>query len=307
MSRQRSDDRMNVTLPDDIRLWDLLDGRSQSSRALSFLMAQTSPFSLLSFLFLSLTFTLNPNIESRSRMANMEESRQPASHSNSSDPEPFFPHPPPPAQSSQETDSQSNNKRKKTSSSSSSSTSTSSKVKGGKATIKPHICPTCSSTFSRLFNLNQHVLIHTNNREFNCLEDGCSKVFLRSTDLTRHCKHVHRVDTKKDKRYSIQKKKLSDKNKQQTSSASTSYQPPPSPSASSSASSEHTNSTGASSYSTYSNSALERDSAFNKLAQEPLALLQRKPLPGDQSDNESMELDMRDDYSDRIRPTYDSR
>lgn len=160
------------------------------------------------------------------------------------------------------------NKRKKSSTSTENVTSN-----------KLHQCPICLNSFSRLFNLTQHQVIHTGQRDYGCLEPDCTRSFVRSTDLTRHCKHVHKIDTRKEKRYEGQKKRLSAKNKDQSASvnsnnSNSNYAPPLSPSSSSSTSSENTNSTQASSTTSSSTSAFKLDGMHHSRSQAQLP----KPL-----------------------------
>ncbi|KAJ3225773.1 hypothetical protein HK099_006273 [Clydaea vesicula] len=55
---------------------------------------------------------------------------------------------------------------------------------------KSFVCPTCSKTFSRNWNLKTHLDTHIpkdkRNRPCICLHKGCEKRFIRSHDLVRH-------------------------------------------------------------------------------------------------------------------------
>ncbi|KAJ8283540.1 hypothetical protein COCON_G00023900 [Conger conger] len=58
---------------------------------------------------------------------------------------------------------------------------------------KPHRCPTCSKSFSRLENLKIHTRSHTGEKPYVCPYEGCSKRYSNSSDRFKHTR-THYVD-----------------------------------------------------------------------------------------------------------------
>ncbi|XP_007435977.1 zinc finger protein GLIS2 isoform X2 [Python bivittatus] len=58
---------------------------------------------------------------------------------------------------------------------------------------KPHRCPTCSKSFSRLENLKIHNRSHTGEKPYLCPYEGCSKRYSNSSDRFKHTR-THYVD-----------------------------------------------------------------------------------------------------------------
>ncbi|KAG8506463.1 Zinc finger protein GLIS2 [Galemys pyrenaicus] len=58
---------------------------------------------------------------------------------------------------------------------------------------KPHRCPTCSKSFSRLENLKIHNRSHTGEKPYVCPYEGCSKRYSNSSDRFKHTR-THYVD-----------------------------------------------------------------------------------------------------------------
>ncbi|XP_036266145.1 zinc finger protein GLIS2 isoform X2 [Pipistrellus kuhlii] len=58
---------------------------------------------------------------------------------------------------------------------------------------KPHRCPTCSKSFSRLENLKIHNRSHTGEKPYVCPYEGCNKRYSNSSDRFKHTR-THYVD-----------------------------------------------------------------------------------------------------------------
>ncbi|KAL4648689.1 zinc finger protein GLIS2-like [Arapaima gigas] len=58
---------------------------------------------------------------------------------------------------------------------------------------KPHRCPTCSKSFSRLENLKIHNRSHTGEKPYICPYEGCNKRYSNSSDRFKHTR-THYVD-----------------------------------------------------------------------------------------------------------------
>lgn len=59
----------------------------------------------------------------------------------------------------------------------------------------PCTFPGCDKTFARKYNMENHSLVHLNQREkvHGCGYDACSAAFVRRHDLNRHLRTVHKV------------------------------------------------------------------------------------------------------------------
>lgn len=58
---------------------------------------------------------------------------------------------------------------------------------------KPHHCPTCQKSFSRLENLKIHTRSHTGEKPYICPYEGCNKRYSNSSDRFKHTR-THYVD-----------------------------------------------------------------------------------------------------------------
>ncbi|XP_078478846.1 LOW QUALITY PROTEIN: sex-determining transformer protein 1-like [Lampetra planeri] len=58
---------------------------------------------------------------------------------------------------------------------------------------KPHHCPTCNKSFSRLENLKIHTRSHQGEKPYICPYEGCSKRYSNSSDRFKHTR-THYVD-----------------------------------------------------------------------------------------------------------------
>uniref|UniRef100_A0A671L8K9 Zinc finger protein GLIS2-like n=1 Tax=Sinocyclocheilus anshuiensis TaxID=1608454 RepID=A0A671L8K9_9TELE len=58
---------------------------------------------------------------------------------------------------------------------------------------KPHHCPTCHKSFSRLENLKIHTRSHTGEKPYICPHEGCNKRYSNSSDRFKHTR-THYVD-----------------------------------------------------------------------------------------------------------------
>ncbi|KAI0631122.1 hypothetical protein C8Q77DRAFT_1074976 [Trametes polyzona] len=57
---------------------------------------------------------------------------------------------------------------------------------------RTHICPECSTAFTRKYNLEVHVATkHEHRRDFACWAENCTMAFGRKHDLTRHFQSMH--------------------------------------------------------------------------------------------------------------------
>ncbi|KAL9089456.1 MAG: hypothetical protein Q9165_005777 [Trypethelium subeluteriae] len=68
------------------------------------------------------------------------------------------------------------------------------------------LCDICDMPFERPYNLKAHLETHDPNRQkpFKCEHEGCSREFVRKTDLTRHVQSALRVKTLSEGRFILQ-------------------------------------------------------------------------------------------------------
>ncbi|KAI8906739.1 hypothetical protein EDD86DRAFT_172971, partial [Gorgonomyces haynaldii] len=56
-------------------------------------------------------------------------------------------------------------------------------------TAKRFKCPHCDKSFTRKYNMQSHLRVHTDDRPFEC--EHCQATFVRKHDLRRHIRSIH--------------------------------------------------------------------------------------------------------------------